>query len=816
MNDLTRPAPSQNGSAHPDHSMGRRYKASSRSLPCPICGRTKDSDCRISDDLILCAYGSTHHPPENLRRGDTCKAADGTTWAFTGNDTTERWAVFKLDRPLANAAPKVIQLRQPSNQLARLTDLGCQPPEHWPNGQKLCYSQHKWIVVERGENGRSIYKPWHLDSDRGPRNSKGDDHWPLFRQEEAITLGTGKWIAEMEGEKCVEWARAGGLVAISQPGFDHSEERIRERYHVLKSAGIIGIRYLADNDKTGKIKGERCQSAARSIGLGFQLVEASSVWPGIPEKGSIDDAPGTAKERAEAFANYVQLASKPENGKFAPNPNSQAKWGKRRMGHTKAMRCFDRCIEVLARRERNSLTRRARLLRTAKALDLHQYINRQEISQRVLQAKDEQQGNGYQGLTAEQRMAMQWPEVEWLVPGLLPANDLSIIGGRPKVGKTAFAMAIAATVLTGCEMAGCAKPETTRPVIVISDDAGDADTYQALNKLGIFDHPNLIWSRHFRLTEADIDRLLLDIERHPGAVVILDSLRSVARHLEKGENDPEIGAVIYDLKEAVMSAGGSLVMVHHCNKAEGLAGVEALSGHNAISGAANTVITLHHVTDAEGRPNKEVEQRRLYREGRSGQMLDWVISRTAGTGTFHYVSSWSTWQEQAREAEADAKRESRRTDAQRDVLELLEASQGQWLTCREVVEGLGLEWGTTGAGKDANRVRDALKRLAANGEIQSARAGTAYVYSSNRPGHSEPQKPQKPQKPVFAMDLGSEAKPQKAQKPQKVQAPISSPDGRTSASEVSEIDPQKRNRLQRNVSEPSEVSETLGVGGSTG
>lgn len=171
------------------------------------------------------------------------------------------------------------------------------------------------------------------------------------------------------------------------------------------------------------------------------------------------------------------------------------------------------------------------------------------------------------------------------------------------------------------------------------------------------------------------------------------------------------------------------------------------------------------------------------------------------------------WQEQAKEAQAEARRESRTTGEQRDVLGLLEGRQGDWLTCREVVEELGLEWGTTGAGKDANRVRDALKRLAADQRIQATRAGTAYVYSSIWPGHYEPQKPQIPQKPVIEMDLGSESKPQKPQKPQKPFISAPSSDGRTLPSEVSEIEPQKPNPLQRNASEPSEVSEAMWIGG---
>lgn len=497
---------------------------------------------------------------------------------------------------------------------------------------------------------------------------------------------------------------------------------------------------------------------------------------------------------------------------FQPRPDSQARWGMRKLGHARRMACFERCVEIQATRERNSLRRRARLLKAARDLDLHRYINRQEIAQRVLEAKDKQQGNAYRGLTAADRLAMEWPEVEWLIPDLLPANDLSILGGRPKVGKTALAMAIAAAVLKGEPVAGFPAPNTTRPVVVISDDQGDADTREALLAHGVFDHPRLIWSRRFRLTESDLDQLLADVRNNPGALVVMDSLRSVARSLQQGENDPEIGSVIYDLKAAVMDAGGSLLLVHHCNKAEGLTGVEALSGHNAISGAANTVVTLHHVENGEGKPDKEAEQRRIVREGRTGRPLDWVISRTAGGAGFHHVSTWSNWREQQQEVQAEAKRQARLTGTQRDVIEVLEGQEGAWMTCRDVVEALRLDWGEgRGTGRDAVRVRDALSRLADDGRIERVRAGREYTFraaagsSGLHAEHNLFQHPQHPQHDRAARDLSARGK---------TSASSASSASRESQvrpaadAEDAEVRPQHRNPLQRKDAEDAEDAET--------
>ena len=490
-------------------------------------------------------------------------------------------------------------------------------------------------------------------------------------------------------------------------------------------------------------------------------------------------------------------APSPVHKKHQGEPATVKAGKPRKLGHTRAMACFDRCVEVLARRERNSLRRRARLLAIAKALGLGQCINRQDIAQRVLEVKDEHQGNSYTALTAADRLSMDWPDVDWLVPDLLPANDLVIIGGRPKVGKTAFAMAIAAGVLKGQPVAGCEAPRSPRPVILVSDDQGDADTVRAMRQLGINDHQELLWSRRFRLTEQDLDKLLADVAQLSGAVVIIDSLRSVARALPHGENDPEIGAVIYDLKAAVTDAGGSLLLVHHCNKSAGLTGVEALSGHNAIAGAANTVLTLHYVEDEKGKPCKEAAERRLVREGRTGKPLDWVISRTAGTPSFHKVGTYAEWLAQVEEAGKQAKREARQTHTQGEVMEVLAAASGRWLTTREVVEAMGLNWEGRGNGRDPSRVREALNRLAEEDEIQRVRAGTGFTFAAASYGTQLV-----PDTSTTTAELqrkGSECRDSPRH--------TSAPNARSMSAEPCRDLPRRRNQLQGNTADPVDVSE---------
>lgn len=56
-------------------------KHSGNNNPCPSCGRTKDGDCRWSEDVIFCHCGSTHRPNQSLRIGDTI-ALNGAKWTL--------------------------------------------------------------------------------------------------------------------------------------------------------------------------------------------------------------------------------------------------------------------------------------------------------------------------------------------------------------------------------------------------------------------------------------------------------------------------------------------------------------------------------------------------------------------------------------------------------------------------------------------------------------------------------------------------------------------------------------------------------------
>ena len=93
-------------------------QSSSKRNPCPICGRTKDGDCRWTHDLILCHRGSSHGPPKHLSVGDVIQV-QSKPWALVRSDGgfDMAAAVFRPHRPRRHSHQKRLSNGRGANLL---------------------------------------------------------------------------------------------------------------------------------------------------------------------------------------------------------------------------------------------------------------------------------------------------------------------------------------------------------------------------------------------------------------------------------------------------------------------------------------------------------------------------------------------------------------------------------------------------------------------------------------------------------------------------------------------------------------------------
>ena len=81
---------------------------SSKTRPCPVCGRTSDGDCRFNHEIILCHRGKSHGPPSHLCIGDSV-LVEGSKWILSkeGVGHSGNAALFLRESLVKKRVPKL-------------------------------------------------------------------------------------------------------------------------------------------------------------------------------------------------------------------------------------------------------------------------------------------------------------------------------------------------------------------------------------------------------------------------------------------------------------------------------------------------------------------------------------------------------------------------------------------------------------------------------------------------------------------------------------------------------------------------------------
>lgn len=292
-----------------------RWTPSGRNNPCPICGRTKDGDCRIRHDghMVFCYRGKSQGPPERLRVGDVISDADGRSWAYTGEsrDDSRDAAVFvihqeRTEHALPACAPQPAVIPSPAVK----KDTECLARTYW-------YRQDLRVIrYDYDGEKKKEFQPQFLFNERWNVGA-GSEIWPFYG---SLDANGGDSIIEVEGEKCVEILREQGIAAITHPGHQRDEQSCRARYAGLASVGIKTVCFISDNDAAGRKKAANFLAAAQQAQLDFRIIPAESICD-IPDGGSVDDMP------AEQLGSLIAAAIKTASG-AKPPPLSRISYSK--------------------------------------------------------------------------------------------------------------------------------------------------------------------------------------------------------------------------------------------------------------------------------------------------------------------------------------------------------------------------------------------------------------------------------------------------------------------------------------------------------
>jgi len=287
---------------------------SSTSNPCPVCGRTKDGDCRISHDgkMVLCHQNFDHS-----------KTQQPDLWHFNGSTSDGRCGIYIFKEESESIQPVARKPRAKKKEFlpvpipldAKLLRLPA--PGQWPQPEQLAkdapkrirrdavqityeYSptqgvvRYQWQDKTNPKGRDKTFSQFHIDPDGEKVWTKGDAPWSAYRIDEVVELlktvpdGEPIVILTLEGEDNVEIARRINVAALTLQGSNWSDPEIQKMLEALRATGKnVSIAKLRDNDNRGIEKGQSVSLVARHIQFPCLVIDPVAIYADIPEKGDI-------------------------------------------------------------------------------------------------------------------------------------------------------------------------------------------------------------------------------------------------------------------------------------------------------------------------------------------------------------------------------------------------------------------------------------------------------------------------------------------------------------------------------------------------
>jgi 5S rRNA maturation endonuclease (ribonuclease M5) len=188
------------------------------------------------------------------------------------------------------------------------------------------------------------------------------------------------------------------------------------------------------------------------------------------------------------------------------------------------------------------------------------------------------------------------PDPDWIWNGYVAPGEVSLIAGRPKVGKSTLVFGLIAAVLHGRPFAG--RQTRGRGVLLLTEE-GVTTFAEKARVFGIETHPRF--------------HVLLRRRTQAGWLEVVAEARTYCRKREldllvvdtfdkwaglRGDDENKSGPVLQALEPLMQASGDGLavIVVSHQRKAAGDHG-EAVRGSNAITGTVDVIVEIERVAD---------------------------------------------------------------------------------------------------------------------------------------------------------------------------------------------------------------------------
>ena len=196
--------------------------------------------------------------------------------------------------------------------------------------------------------------------------------------------------------------------------------------------------------------------------------------------------------------------------------------------------------------------------------------------------------------TWDELIGTEEPELEFVVRDLIPAGCLTVLAGKPKVGKSLLGLLIALSVGLGVPLWD--KEVTEGGVLFISTEDGKVRLKKRIWRM--IDTPNRYHPNiHFYVSECNLSdektlrALKSKILEIKPKLVVLDPLINI---FKKGElnSAEDMNRVLRPLQDLAKETGIAILVIHHTRKSGSEDSIDTIQGSITISGVADGILIL--------------------------------------------------------------------------------------------------------------------------------------------------------------------------------------------------------------------------------
>ncbi len=307
--------------------------------------------------------------------------------------------------------------------------------------------------------------------------------------------------------------------------------------------------------------------------------------------------------------------------------------------------------------------------------------NRQK-RQRKKPAQTDLQQYGFEPTSAQQLQSKEFPPLRFAVDGFI-AEGVTILAGKPKVGKSWMALDLGLAIASGRDAFGSVKCDHGHVLYLALED----NERRLQRRIQDLTGSGEVWPSKLelatvaqRLDEGLIEGIESWIVAHDPALIIIDTLAKVRPPTGgEGKYDADYAALA-PLQKLAGETGVSILVVHHLRKMPGEDPFDMISGSTGLTGAVDAALIL----------NRGSQGTTLYGRGREIEEIEKVVEFDRG--------KWRVL------GDVD---DVRRSAERKEIIEVLENSD-EPLGPKEVAEELG---------KDPGNIKQLLFKMVKSGEV---------------------------------------------------------------------------------------------------